>query len=42
MKQVDQIADRDVHVQDLDAMILEGKLREANRQLLQAPRIGRI
>jgi proteasome-associated ATPase len=36
MKQVDQIADRDVPAQDLDAMFLEGKLREANRQLLQA------
>ena len=36
MKQVDRIAESDVHVQDLDAMILEGKLRDANRQLLQA------
>jgi proteasome-associated ATPase len=36
MKQVDRIADFDVHVQDLDTMILEGKLRDANRQLLQA------
>ena len=36
MKQVDRIADSDVHVQDLDTMILEGKLRDANRQLLQA------
>ena len=36
MKQVDRIADSDVHVQDLDTMILEGELRDANRQLLQA------
>ena len=36
MKQIDRIADCDVHLQDLDAMILEGKLRDANRQLLQA------
>jgi hypothetical protein len=36
MKQIDRIADCDVHVQDLDAMILEGKLRDANRQILQA------
>ena len=36
MKQVDRIADCDLHVQDLDAMILEGKLRDANRQLLHA------
>jgi hypothetical protein len=36
MKQVDRIADCDVLLQDLDAMILEGKLRDANRQLLQA------
>ena len=28
MKQVDRIADCGVHIQDLDAMILEGKLRE--------------
>jgi|KBSSwiStaDraftv2_1062776.scaffolds.fasta_scaffold10080404_1 hypothetical protein len=35
MKQVDRIADCGVAVQDLDAMIPEGKLREANRQLLQ-------
>src|SRR6185295_3819242 len=36
MKQVDRIADCDLHGQDLDAMILEGKLRDANRQLLHA------
>jgi proteasome-associated ATPase len=36
MKQVDRIADCDVLLQDLDAMMLEGKLRDANRQLLQA------
>jgi proteasome-associated ATPase len=36
MRQVDRIADSDVHVQDLDTMILDGKLRDANRQLLQA------
>ena len=36
MKQVDRIADGDAHEQDLDAMILEGKLRDTNHQLLQA------
>jgi proteasome-associated ATPase len=36
MKQVDRITDCDVLLQDLDAMMLEGKLRDANRQLLQA------
>src|SRR5262245_19784796 len=36
MTQVDQIADRSLPGEDLEAMILEGKLREANRQLMQA------
>ena len=36
MKHADRSAYSDVEVQDLEVMLLEGKLREANRQLVQA------
>jgi len=36
MRHIDRIADADVQIQDLEVMLLEGKLREANGQLVQA------
>jgi len=36
MKHAGRSASSDVEVQDLEVMLLEGKLREANRQLVQA------
>src|SRR5258706_3050337 len=36
MKQIDRIADCDDHKKHLDVMILEAKLRDTTRQLLQA------